>query len=51
MKTSDYVFAREGYSLLKLLKQNVNKTQPIVVPWNTGFDILEKITSIVEKLQ
>ena len=51
MRTSDYVFAREGYSLLKLLKQNVNKTQPIVVPWTTGFDILEKVTSIVEKLQ
>ena len=51
MKTSDYVFAREGYSLLKLLKQNAQtqKTQPIVVPWRTGFDILGKVTNIVEK--
>jgi pyridoxal phosphate phosphatase PHOSPHO2 len=49
MKPSDYVFAREGYRLLKLLKQNVQKTQPIVIPWTTGFDILSEVKSIVEE--
>ena len=37
MKPSDFVFAREGYSLLKLLKQNVQDNQPFVIPWATGF--------------
>ena len=49
MKPSDYVFAREGYSLLKLLRQNDQDVQPFVIPWATGFDILEKIKNIIAK--
>lgn len=49
MKPSDYVFAREGYSLLKLLKQNEKTTVPTVIAWKTGFDILVEIKKIVEK--
>ena len=46
MKPNDYVFARKGYNLLKLLQQNVHESQPNIIPWSTGFDILAKIKNI-----
>ena len=51
MKPNDYAFAREGYGLLKLLEQNVQKNQPIVKPWRSGFDILAEVKNIFEKQQ
>ncbi|XP_028401483.1 pyridoxal phosphate phosphatase PHOSPHO2-like [Dendronephthya gigantea] len=51
MKPSDYVFPREGYTLMKLLQENVQNAQPKVIPWKNGFDILTTMKSIVEEQQ
>lgn len=43
----DYVFARENYTLLKLLRRSPPEGNPTVISWNDGFDILTELKRIL----
>ena len=47
LKHGDYAVAREGYKLLQLLRdQEFSDSQAIVVPWRSGFEVLELFKSL-----
>lgn len=47
MKECDFIFPRKGYSLLKLLDENMQRVAPTVVPWTNGLDILDMLKNIL----
>lgn len=48
LQGSDYVFARENYTLLGLLQQNPPHQNPSVISWRDGFDILSELKRILD---